>query len=288
MCMVQRALVLAGGGVAGIAWELGVLLGIRGGAPDLAPRIEDAEVIVGTSAGSTVAAQISTGRDLQELFDRQLTETSSEIEVDFDVDSMMALFGSAFAEATSPEDMRRRIGALALAADTVPEDVRRRAVQGRLPVQEWSDRAVLIPAIDAETGELTVFTRDSGVELVDAVTASCAVPGVWPPASIKGRRYIDGGTRSTTNADLAIGAERVLVIVPVLPNVEPFAGQLELEISALDPATVFVVSADDAAMQAFGVNPLSAATRKPAALAGRILGNSVAPQIEAFWNRGWG
>ena len=122
--------VLAGGGVAGIAWELGVLLGIRGGAPDLAPRIEDADVIVGTSAGSTVvAAQISTGRDLQELFDRQLTETSSEIEVDFDVDSMMALFGSAFAEATSPEDMRRRIGALALAADTVPEDVRRRAVQ---------------------------------------------------------------------------------------------------------------------------------------------------------------
>ena len=164
MCMVQRALVLAGGGVAGIAWELGVLLGIRGGAPDLAPRIEDADVIVGTSAGSTVAAQISTGRDLQELFDRQLTETSSEIEVDFDVDSMMALFGSAFAEATSPEDMRRRIGALALAADTVPEDVRRLAVQGRLPVQEWSDRAVLIPAIDAETGELTVFTRDSGVE----------------------------------------------------------------------------------------------------------------------------
>ena len=282
--MVQRALVLAGGGVAGIAWELGVLLGIRDGAPDLAPPIEDADLVIGTSAGSTVAAQISTATDLQKLFDRQLSETSSEIEVDFDVESMTELFGSALAEATSPQDMRRRIGALALAAATVPEDVRRRAVQGRLPIQHWSDRAVLIPAIDAGTGELTVFTRDSGVELVDAVTASCAVPGVWPPTSIKGRRYIDGGTRSATNADLANGADRVLVIVPAPPDAEPLASALEQEISALDPARVFVIAADDAAMQAFGVNPLSPTTRRPAALAGRNLGNSVARQVTEFWS----
>jgi NTE family protein len=281
--MVQRALVLAGGGVAGVAWELGVLLGIRDGAPDLLPRVEDVELIVGTSAGSTVAAQNATGVDLQELFDRQLTPTSSEIEIDFDIDAMMAMFGAAYAESTSPEDMRRRIGALALAADTVPEDARRQAIAGRLPVQEWSDRVVLIPAVDAETGELVVFTRDSGVPLLDAVTASCAVPGVWPPTTINGRRYIDGGTRSSTNADLAGAAGRVLVIVPALIDVEPFASQFAQEVSALEPARVFTVSADDAALQAFGANPLSPATRRPAALAGRTLGSAVARQVEAFW-----
>jgi NTE family protein len=282
--MVQRALVLAGGGVAGVAWELGILLGIRDGAPDLAPRIEDAELIVGTSAGSTVAAQISTGTDLQELFDRQFTQTSSEIEVDFDIDAMIAMFGAAEAESTSPEDMRRRIGALALAADTVPEDVRRLAIAGRLPVHQWSDRAVLIPAVDAETGELVVFTRESGVPLVDAVTASCAVPGVWPPATINGQRYIDGGTRSSTNADLAGPADKVLVIVPALVDVEPFASQFAQEVTALKPAKIFTVSADDAALQAFGANPLSPATRKPSALAGRALGKAIARQVEGFWS----
>jgi NTE family protein len=282
--MVQRALVLAGGGVAGVAWELGILLGIRDGAPDLAPRIEDAELIVGTSAGSTVAAQISTGTDLQELFDRQFTQTSSEIEIDFDIDAMIAMFGAAEAESTSPEDMRRRIGALALAADTVPEDVRRLAIAGRLPVHQWSDRAVLIPAVDAETGELVVFTRESGVPLVDAVTASCAVPGVWPPATINGQRYIDGGTRSSTNADLAGPADKVLVIVPALVDVEPFASQFAQEVTALKPAKIFTVSADDAALQAFGANPLSPATRKPSALAGRALGKAIARQVEGFWS----
>jgi NTE family protein len=283
LVMVQRALVLAGGGVAGVAWELGVLLGIRDGAPGLDPRVEDADLIVGTSAGSTVAAQISTGTELQELYERQLTATSSEIEVDFDIDAMVAMFDVALAESTSPEDMRRRIGALALAADTLPEDVRRHAIAGRLPVQQWSDRAVLIPAVDAETGELVVFTRDSDVPLVDAVAASCAVPGVWPPVTINGRRYIDGGARSSANADLAAPADRVLIIAPALVDVEPFAGQLAAEVSALDPANVLVIGADDAALQAFGANPLSPATRTPSALAGRTFGIAVADRVEAFW-----
>ena len=166
----------------------------------------------------------------------------------------------------------------------MPEDVRRLAIAGRLPVHQWSDRAVLIPAVDAETGELVVFTRESGVPLVDAVTASCAVPGVWPPATINGQRYIDGGTRSSTNADLAGPADKVLVIVPALVDVEPFASQFAQEVTALKPAKIFTVSADDAALQAFGANPLSPATRKPSALAGRALGKAIARQVEGFWS----
>lgn len=281
--MVKRGLVLGGGGVAGIAWELGVLLGIRDAAPDLRPAVVDAEMIVGTSAGSTVAAQLATGIDLEELFNRQLSDTSSEIEVDFDIESVTAMFADAANGATSDAEIRRRIGALALEAATVPESDRRAAIAGRLPQHEWSKRRVLIPAVDAETGDLVVFTNTAGVPLVDAVAASCAVPGVWPPVSIDGRRYMDGGVRSATNADLADDCDRVLVISPALAGAEPAAGQLKHELTALSPVSVYVVHGDDAALAAFGSNPLSPATRKPAALAGRELGRHIGAEVAAYW-----
>jgi NTE family protein len=58
------ALVLAGGGVAGIAWETGFLLGIQDVAPMLASRLVGADMLLGTSAGATVAAQIGSGAPL--------------------------------------------------------------------------------------------------------------------------------------------------------------------------------------------------------------------------------
>jgi NTE family protein len=163
------------------------------------------------------------------------------------------------------------------------EPVRRAAVAARLPVPTWPDRPVLLPAVDAATGETVVFARDSGVSLVDAVAASCAVPGIWPPVTIGGRRYVDGGIRSITNADLAAGSDRVLVIVPSLadqPN--PFS-RLDEEAKALAPTAVLAVYADAASVAAFGANPLSPATRGPAARAGREVGRSRAAEVAAFW-----
>jgi len=143
----------------------------------------------------------------------------------------------------------------------------------------------VIPAVDAQTGETVVFTRDSGVALVDAVAASCAVPGIWPPATIGGRRYIDGGVRSSTNADLAAGSDRVLVIIPSLADQpDPFS-RLDDEIRRLEPAAVLAVYADADSAAAFGRNPLSPATRGPAARAGRAVGRSRAAQVAAFWAR---
>ncbi|GAA3740366.1 patatin-like phospholipase family protein [Plantactinospora mayteni] len=280
---MQRALVLAGGGVAGIAWELGVLLGIRDEVPELRPAVLDADVVVGTSAGSTVAAQVTSGTDLATLFDRQLEPTTTEIDVDVDLVGLTARITEATAGAASPQDARQRIAALALATPTVEEATRRAVVAARLPHPVWPDRTVLVPAVDAGTGELTVFTRDSGVDLVDAVTASCAVPGVWPPATINGRRYVDGGVRSGTNADLAQGADRVLVITPSPPDAPEPLGGLADEIERLRPAEVLVVHADGASVAAFGSNPLSPATRGPAAQAGRVVGRAHAAEIARFW-----
>lgn len=280
---MKRALVLAGGGVAGIAWELGVLRGLQDADPDLAARVIAADLIIGTSAGSAVAAQVTSGVALDDLYAAQLSETSAEIEVDLDMDVLLARFAAAVAEAKSPEEMQRAIGTVALETPTVAEPVRHAAVAARLPVPAWPDRPMMLPAVDAETGEPVIFTKDSGVALVDAVAASCAVPGIWPPVTIGGRRYIDGGVRSSTNADLARGCDRILVIVPSLADApDPFR-KLDQEIELLRPARVLAVYADEASMASFGTNPLSPATRPPAARAGRDIGHSQAAEVAAFW-----
>ena len=280
---MKRALVLAGGGVAGIAWELGVLRGIQDADPELESSLAAADVIVGTSAGSAVAGQITSGTPLDDLYAAQLAPGSSEIEVAFDMDDLIARFAAVAGGATTAEEMRRRIGALALATPTVDESARRVAIAARLPVHAWPDRVVLLTAIEAETGELAVFTRESGVSLVDAVAASCAVPGVWPPVTIDGHRYVDGGVRSGTNADLAAGCDRVLIITPTPADSPSPWGDLEGEVELLRPADVRVVHADEASLAAFGTNPLSPATRGPSARAGRELGRAQAAGLARFW-----
>ena len=283
---MKRALVLAGGGVAGIAWELGVLRGLQDADSELAGRVLAADLVIGTSAGSAVAAQITSGVPLADLYDRQLSPESAEIEVELDMEDLLARFTAAGAGAPTQDDAMRAIGALALDTDTVAEPVRKAAIAARLPVPDWPDRPVLLPAIDALTGELTVFSRDSGVALVDAVAASCAVPGIWPPVTINGRRYIDGGVGSATHADLAAGYDRILVIVPAQPDQPDQAGpfeQLDGELERLKPGRSHVVYADAASVDAFGTNPLSPATRPPAARAGRAVGRAHAPAVSALW-----
>ena len=110
------ALVLAGGGVAGIAWELGVLRGIADADPALSDRLIGADLVIGTSAGSSVAAQITSGVPLDELYAAQLGAETAEIEVDVDLPALFAELGAAVAGATGAEDAGRRMGAIALAA----------------------------------------------------------------------------------------------------------------------------------------------------------------------------
>lgn len=282
MADMCSALVLAGGGVAGIAWELGVLVGITDADVALGASVLASDLVVGTSAGSSVGAQITSGTPLADLYAAQLAPRSAEIPVDIDLEQFVAELQAATAGATSMADVRRRIGAFALAAQTVPEDDRRAVMAARLPNHEWPDRDLRVTAVEATTGERVVFTRGSGVGLVAAVAASCAVPGVWPPMTVSGTRYVDGGVWSGANADLAAGADRVLVLSPTLADGPTMLGRpLADELSELGDARVHVVYADAASVAAFGANPLAASTRIPSAEAGREVGRASADAVRS-------
>jgi len=283
---VTTALVLAGGGVAGIAWETGVLRGIEEVAPELAATLAAADRIIGTSAGSTVGAQVTGGVPLADLYEQQVRGPSPEIDVDVPIADLFEQLSGAARGAATVVEACRRIGALAAQTPTVDEATRRAVIARRLPRHAWPAADLRIVAVDVETGEARVFDRHSGVGLVDAVAASCAVPGVWPPATIDGRRYIDGGTRSSANADLAAGCDRVLVLSPGDPDLPSLSGiRLAEEVATLAPAEVTVLHADAGAVAAFGANPLATATRRPAAEAGRRQGRAWAARLVAIWGR---
>lgn len=274
----MTALVLGGGGVTGIAWELGVVAGLAEKGVDLVAP----ELIIGTSAGSTVAAQITSGRSIDELVVEQRREDSAEIAVDIDIDLMVEWLTVLGDTSLTDEERRARVGAIALAADTVSEEVRRTVIAARLPEHEWPAQPMEVTAVDAETGVFHRFDRHSGVSLVDAVAASCAVPGVWPPVTIDGRRYVDGGIRSTTNADLAEGHDRVVVLSPI-PAAQTPALDRELAVLRGAGALVEVVSADEVALEAMGDNPLDPAARPAAVEAGREQGSAAAGGVGAVW-----
>ncbi len=272
------ALVLGGGGTTGIAWETGLLLGLLAGGVD----VSKPDLIVGTSAGSTVGAQLSSGLDLEQLYARQLrplAETGEQV-VAFDLDLLMLVFAAGMG-APDAQTGRARVGAAALATQTMPEAERLQIIAARLPSQEWSTtQKLIIPAVNARTGEVVLFDQHSGVPLVLAVAASCAVPGVYPPVTIQDQRYIDGGVRSGTNADLASGHQRVLIV-----QVEAFDDALDGEQTELEKggSSVLILKPDTASAEARGPNALDASRCPAAAQAGRTQGLHIAEQVKTFW-----
>lgn len=283
--MTTRALVLGGGGTAGVAWETGVLAGLAEQGLD----VSDADMVIGTSAGSVVAAQLTSGQPIDRLLARQVepAEQYRELMPAANVPWMIEEYGRIFGSATDAADMRAKLGAMSLAAETVPESVRRDIVAGRLPVAEWPDRDLRVTAVDTGSGEPVVFDRNSGVSLVDAVAASCSVPGIWPAVTIDGRRYMDGGMRTGENADLAVGFDKVLVLqVGAFDLPADWALSLDDQIERLRAAgsVVEVITPDEASRTAISDNPLDPATRTPSGLAGLAQGKAEAARITAFWS----
>jgi NTE family protein len=278
----RTALVLGGGGITGIAWEIGLLAGLAEAGTDLS----GADLVVGTSAGSVVGAQIACGAELEALFQRQLEPATAEKAARLN-SATLAQFGWAMLRSRGKDvEFRRRIGALALAAEkaglTPSEQERLDVIGSRLVSTQWPARALVITAVDAETGEFRTFDRDSGVPLLQAVAASCAVPGVYPPVTIDGRRCVDGGMRSAANADLAQDYDRVVVLAPIPRGVGPMAS-VDAQVSGM-VSRVAVVSPDKDSRTAIGRNVLDPAARAPSAQAGRAQAGLVAARVADVWN----
>lgn len=278
----RTALVLGGGGITGIAWEIGVLAGLAEAGVDLS----NADLVVGTSAGSVVGAQLTSGAALEWLYERQLEPPERE-KVARMTRAALARYGWAMLRSRGKDvEFRRRVGALALAAEkaglTPPEQERLDVIGARLVSTQWPERALIITTVDAVTGEFRTFDRDSGVPLLQAVAASCAVPGVYPPVTIDGRRYVDGGMRSAANADLAQGYDRLVVLAPIPRGVGPVAS-VDAQVTGM-VSRVAVVVPDRASRTAIGRNVLDPAARAPSARAGRAQAKDVVEGVAEAWS----
>jgi NTE family protein len=300
--MTSRALVLSGGGPVGIAWESGLLGGLAKAGLDLSK----ADFIMGTSAGSFVGARLAMGTTPEDLAAPFLAMDDAKpaalpagagdkAQPSASPPNTALLFRrmeQAQAAGKSPDTIRADIGAFALEADTIDEDAFIRSFgrwMSELPENAWPERGYACTAVDALTGAFHLWTKESGVGLARAVASSCSVPGIYPPVTIKGRRYIDGGMRSGSNADQAVGYDRVVVIAIRAGADGPLAERakriLDSEIKVLTDAgaKALVVYPDAASIGAFGANMMDARQRPPAAKAGYAQGLAGAGALKGFW-----
>jgi NTE family protein len=273
----RTALVLGGGGITGIAWELGILAGLAEAGVDLS----DADVVVGTSAGSVVGAQVTNDVPLADLYAAQLAPPDAELGGRLSRIAALKL-APPYLLPGSGRDKLARVGRVAHAAHPPGSADREGVIRSRLPVHGWPDRDLRITAVDAESGEFTVFTSASDVDLVSAVAASCAVPTVWPPVEIGGRTYMDGGMRSTANVDVVRDADRVVVLAP-LPRSFSRKTSIRAQLEKVGPREWSVVTPDADALAAFGRNLLDPAKRKVAAEAGLRQSRDLVDELRHVW-----
>lgn len=227
---MSRAVVLGGGGPVGIGWEAGLIVGLAQAGVVLA----DADAVVGTSAGSVVGAQLAAGADLADALALLGAATTEPLDNQAGIEGLqklMTLVAEVTAEAAPPEESRARIGRLALDTATLPEEQYLRMFKNMADV-EWPEH-FSCTAVDAESGVFQVWDKSAGADLPEALASSCAVPTVYPPVTIAGARYMDGGMRDMLNADVASGHDAILAISCTL---------LELPEGLADPAMESVLA----------------------------------------------
>lgn len=274
---MRRALVLGGGGVTGVAWELGILAGLHEQGVDLT----GADTVIGTSAGSVVGTRITTGT-LEAAYTDQLRPPDGELAAKLGPTTLIKL-GIMLARRGEAATKWRRVGAAAAKAHPESPDARREVIRSRIGDPAWPERDLRVTAVDTDRGEFVVFDATCGVSLLDAVTASCAVPLVWPPVPIGGTTYVDGGIRSPANADLAEGAEVVVVLAPSTQTLsrEHAIGR---QLARTGATRTLVVTPDAEALAEMGPNVLDPGHRRASALTGKRQGLSLAAEVAEVWD----
>ena len=210
---VDSAVVLGPGGPAGTAWLAGLAAGLRREGVDLGA----ADLIVGTSAGAIVGAILASAGDLARLAALPALPAPADPggRVRTDPDRLAEVFATLGDPGLERAGALRRAGRLAVIASTGTQEAAIARMRFLVGAVQWPDRPLLIPSVDAETGEAVIWDRHGAASLPEAVAASTAFPATAPPITIDGRRYIDGALRAGTNLDLAGDARVVIVAEPM-------------------------------------------------------------------------
>ena len=231
-----RAAVLGPGGVVGTAWLIGLAEGLRRAGADLA----GADLIVGTSAGAIAAALAAGGRDLTAL--AGISPGAALVTDPTTVtDQAFAVMREA---GQDPVGARQRAGRLARTATTSPQAARIDRMRALVGTEHWPHPGLVIPTVNAESGQPRIWAADDNIPVYLAVTASTAFPGQSAPITITNRYYLDGALRNGSNADLAADAKVLLIAEPlghIFPTVVP-AG----------PSRVVQITADAGSIGTFG------------------------------------
>jgi NTE family protein len=287
--------VLGGGGPVGVAWEAGLVAGLE----EQGVRLADADLFVGTSAGSIIGSQLALGRPAKELVAAQIAIADGDraeqrpLQRAFDIGPLIQTFLKVYTSDAPLQELRAEIGAFALNADAMTEEEWLPTFGRESNFASWPERSFICTAIDTADGALVTWTKDSGVPLGLAVASSCAVPGIVAPVTINGRRYMDGGMGSTTNAQLAKGYDKVLVVPVVVSRARPgfediaarIAKRFDDELQSLrdSGSAVEVITPDEGSRAAFGPNLMDGTRRKPVVEAGLRQGRLEAERLREWW-----
>ncbi|HYR79861.1 MAG TPA: patatin-like phospholipase family protein [Candidatus Dormibacteraeota bacterium] len=292
-----RALVLSGGGPVCEAWQAGLIVGMAEKGVDLST----VDLIVGTSAGSIVGAQLALSRSASSMPAFEGARAASmppppppgakSPAPTLDENYLGKKLGELAADKRPAEQVRAEIGAWALSAHAVMSEDAFVSIYTQLfPRKGWTQIPFECVAVDAHDGSTKIFSKDSGVDLARAVASSCAVPGIFPPVTIDGHRYMDGGMRSLTNADLAKGYGVVIVVDFNDPSRRSDIGKSfgaladrELKILRDSGSTVESIAPDAATLAAFGPNRQDPTRRKAAFAAGLEQGRIEAQKLKSIW-----
>jgi NTE family protein len=280
--------VLSGGGPIGIGWHAGMVAAFA----DAGIDVTGADRFVGTSAGAVIGSMLARGK-------KPFDEIKRAVDVDPD-SSYTANVGQNLqrlveimtrtAEST-PAQRLEELGRLSVEAETVPEETfldRFAYLSG----EGWPPNFVCT-AIDVEDGSFHAWSESSGVDPIRAIASSCSVPGFFPPITIDGHRYMDGGMRSLTNADLAAGCDRVLILTLFAPPPDAtdpralrFRGIFEREQQEIEEAggSSLLLSPDAEAQSVMGVNLMDPTKTAEASEAGYAQGKRAADTVAAFWS----
>lgn len=297
----KRAVVLGGGGPVGVAWEMGIAAGLASAGINLA----DADLVVGTSAGSITGAMLTGGDDpaqvageVEQMFTTGLGSTGADqVSADALAEFMDLTFGWAQVDDTDEARLAylQKIGAFTNDATTIDEAAFVGALGTVLGGRPWPAHFACT-AVDTDTGEFQTWDASSNVPLERAVASSCSVPGVYPPIPINGHRYMDGGAKSALNADLAAGYDTaILVSCTVMelppgiddPRIGSFLAFQRAEVDRLRASgthvEVIVPDLEFLMISNFGMSLMDFTVVTAAAEAGTKLGTAEAERIAAVW-----